>query len=238
MSTAGEEAGDTRSHQDATRSALRQYDLPVAAVQLLNQGFNAIFRVDTTDGRAFALRVHALGHRTPVEIRSELWWLRRLLRDTDLGVPQPIPNRDEDDLTMTSMPGVAGGQPSVLFSWVAGERVQGAPTPDLALQLGGVLATLHAHAETLVPPSGFSTTRMDQVWEFGPPPEIYGDQPDALFTAERRAVLRESARQVRRALDALYADPRELRFIHADLHLGNVKLDRGVLKPLDFDDCL
>ena len=220
------------------RTILRQYDLPVTSLELIDQRWNTIVRVESGDGRGFALRIQRPGHRTAIDIVSELWWLSRLAEETDLGTPEPIPNRSGNLLTTGAESDEAGTRRAVLFSWVPGQPVERPPTLHLAYQLGTVLATLHRHADTLIPPAEFSTTRMDQVWAFGRSPEIFGDEPDALFTLDRRAVLRESGARVERALAALYADPADLRFIHADLHLGNVKVDGNRLRPLDFDDCL
>ena len=51
-------------------------------------------------------------------------------------------------------------------------------------------------------------------------------------------MLRESAARVQVALDGLYAEPAGLRFLHGDLHLGNVKVTRAGLGVLDFDDSI
>ncbi len=216
----------------------QQYDLPGSTLELIDQRWNTIVRVESGDGRHFALRIQRPGQRTPREIRSELWWLSRLAADTDLGAPEPIPNRCNDMLTTVRVGGEVTEHHAVLFSWVPGQPVDGSPTRGLAHQLGTVLATLHQHADTLVPPPEFSSTRMNQVWEFGRSPEIFGDEPDSVFTPERRTVLRTCGERVEQALNELYADPVGLRFIHADVHLGNVKVKGGTVRPLDFDDCL
>jgi Ser/Thr protein kinase RdoA (MazF antagonist) len=232
--TAGGQA--RRLRQMASR-ALARYDLRGPRLSLVDNGFNGIFRVDTDDSRRYALRINSPAHRTLTEIRSEVWWLRALSRETELTVPEPISMRDGDLVGTVEVDGVPQPRHHVVFRWLDGRNVRRPPTPALAAELGYLMARLHDHADTFVPPPEFSATRRDRAWPFGVPGAVYADDEDARFPPPRRAVLREAAARVEAALAELYADPDGLRFLHFDLHQGNVKVDRGRLWPLDFDDC-
>jgi Ser/Thr protein kinase RdoA (MazF antagonist) len=98
------------------------------------------------------------------------------------------------------------------------------------------MARLHEHADRFIPPAEFTTLRLDQVWTFGRPTVLERDAPDELWTPERRMVIRESAARVQAILDEWYADPALPRFLHGDLHLGNVKVTPAEMGVLDFDD--
>ena len=64
---------------EVANAALEHYDLPSGTqVALLNLSENATYRVDTTDGRRFALRVHRDGYHSRQAIASELAWLMDL----------------------------------------------------------------------------------------------------------------------------------------------------------------
>ena len=78
---------------------LRRYSIDVAALRLLNHGFNTTFRVDTTDGRRFALRLNVNSRRTDSFIGAEMAWLAALAEETDLWVP--IPQRTLDGALLT-----------------------------------------------------------------------------------------------------------------------------------------
>lgn len=216
--------------------ALEHYDLDVARARPLDNAYNAIFRVDAPDGARYALRIGAPGGRSLADIRSELWWLEALRRDTPLVAPEPLPARDGALVVTVGAPGVPGPRHCVLFRWIDGRDAGDTPTPRIAHQLGRAAATLHDHADRFVPPAGFTERRLDAVWPSGRPAAIDADAPDERFPPARRAVFRAAAARVGAAIAALYADPGGLRFLHTDLHLWNAKVYRGALRLLDFDD--
>ena len=49
--------GQARRLRTLALNALQSYDLDVARLRLVTNEFNGIFRVDTTDGQKFILRV-------------------------------------------------------------------------------------------------------------------------------------------------------------------------------------
>jgi Ser/Thr protein kinase RdoA (MazF antagonist) len=70
------------------------------------------------------------------------------------------------------------------------------------------------------------------------------DEPDALFSESNREVfsaraweiIERTRKQVNQAFERLYGNPDGLRVIHNDLWHGNIKVYRGRLHPLDFED--
>ena len=75
--------------------ALRDYPFGVGTLKSLSLGRNAVFRVDTTEGRRYVLRLSRpiSGMDMRKQVRLEMAWLSALSRDTDLGVPEPVPTR-------------------------------------------------------------------------------------------------------------------------------------------------
>jgi Ser/Thr protein kinase RdoA (MazF antagonist) len=218
------------SQIDLAREALQAYDLERPRIRTVRHTWNTVFQVNTPRGR-YALRINRPGVRDETDIRSELQWLAALRRDTDLVVPEAIPTRS-GDLMRTF-----GRDPqhhAALFTWLPGARRR--PTARLAFLMGQTLARLHRHAETFVPPEGFTQRRRTQVWSFGRPVAVYGGESHPLLTAELSARIRDRAHAIARATEALYASPDRPIFIHADLHFGNVKDLGDRLAVLDFDD--
>jgi Ser/Thr protein kinase RdoA (MazF antagonist) len=230
------QAGRTARLRRLAMRALAHYDLAVASVRPLTSHYNAVFRIDTADGGRAVLRVNRPGNRSLVDIRSELAWLAALRRETDLVAPEPLPTREGALVTTVEAPGVPEPRHCVLFRWIEGRGVDDRPAPRTLFNLGATMARLHEHAAGFAPPAGFTERRLDQAWTFGRPAAVYSDEPDQLLTPERRAVLRSSAARVQATLDDLYADRSGLRFLHCDLHLGNVKVTRAGLGVFDFDD--
>jgi Ser/Thr protein kinase RdoA (MazF antagonist) len=77
---------------------------------------------------------------------------------------------------------------------------------------------------------------LDQVWAWGRAPIIDSHAPFPWLPSERRGLVREASACLQQRLDRLYADPTGLRFLHLDLHAGNLLRHRQELHVLDFDD--
>jgi Ser/Thr protein kinase RdoA (MazF antagonist) len=227
--------GDTKA---LARRVLTHYDLDTERISRGRQLWNTIFEVRTRDGGRYALRINRPGHRTETEIRSELLWLDALRNDTDLMVPTPIHTRDGDLIVTDQL----NGEPrhAALFTWLPGRHVarRRPPSRRSAYLLGRTTARLHNHADTFRPPETFSQTRFDRIASLGNHSTIHSDEPSEILTPERKARLREATAEIQEETDRLYEDPSGLRFLHADMHFGNVKLIASDMGVLDFDDSL
>ena len=160
-------AGQARRLRALAQAALSQYELPVTRLRLLTYHFNAIFRVDTRDGRKFVLRINIPGVRSIGQIRSEAQWLSALRSDTDLVVPEPVLNRGGELVTTASAPGVPEARHCVVFGWVAGRDLRHAINAENYRKLGEFTSRLHDHAETWSPPADFDLKLHDGIFLMG-----------------------------------------------------------------------
>ena len=153
-------------------AALERYDLEVERVRLVTNDLNGIFRVDAAGGAKFILRVSLpdTGGHTLEEIRSEAMWLAALRQDTALGVPRPLAARDGAYLSTVEVEGVPEPRHCAVFSWVPGPDLADRLTLENVGKQGELLAELHCHAETFVPPDGFWLRRKDKVFSSLQPP--------------------------------------------------------------------
>lgn len=217
---------------------LDHYNLDIGRISPGRELWNTIFEVRTRDGGRYALRINRPGHRTEIEIRSELLWLDALRHDTDLMVPTPIHTRDGHLIVTDEI----NGEPrhAALFTWLPGRHVshKRPPSRRSAYLLGRTTARLHDHADTFRPPDDFSATRFDRIASLGNHSTIHSNEPNEILTPERKARLREATAEIQEETDQLYHHPCGLRFLHADMHFGNVKLINGDTGVLDFDDSL
>jgi len=219
--------------------ALEQYDLDVARVRLITNEFNGIFRVDTATGDRYVLRVTLPegGHDLD-SVRAEVAWLDALSRDTDLSVPRPVAARTGELAIPVACAGVPQPRFCAMFVWVAGTNLADAIRPDNVLKLGELSARLHAHAATFKPPAGFTTLRFDKVFPFPEPVILFQDEHRYLFPPERRAIYEQAIAWAQSAIDRLQASGEPMRVIHGDLHQWNVRVYRGTLSPIDFEDLM
>lgn len=215
-------------------AALAKYPITVGALRLLNHGFNTIFRVDTTDGRVFALRVNVNSRRSAGNLAAEMAWLAALSNDTDLHVPTPQPNNEGALITWIWMDDLQRDLPVALFGWLPGPnlgRIENA-SPTQLRAVGRAAAILHTHAANWVMPANAQLPLIDSAL-MDCPNRLAADHE--LLTPERRIVLDAALAEVEKHYRELFDDavPRAL---HADLHLGNLKWNRGQLSVFDFDD--
>jgi len=220
-------------------AALERYALDVERVALVSNDMNCIFRVDTSAGQKYILRVCLpQGGHSLKEIRSEMMWLGALRRDTDIGVPQPRVTRDGELVTTVEMAGVPEPRHCAVFGWVPGPDLADRLTLENVFKLGGLAARLHLHATGFDPPGGFSIKTADSVFPFGEPVVLFDERYRQHVPPERREVFQRAVVRVESAIERLYADRRGLRVLHYDLHQWNVKVYRGKLCPFDFEDLM
>jgi Ser/Thr protein kinase RdoA (MazF antagonist) len=136
------------------REVLRQYPIEVASLRVLDHAFNTTFRVDTTDGRRFALRLNVNSRRTDAFIGAEMAWLAALSEETDLWVATPQRTREGALLAHVHCGALGRELPAALFAWLPGRDLGTEATARQMRAVGRAAAQLHAHGERWRPPPG------------------------------------------------------------------------------------
>lgn len=231
--------GQARRLRALALEALKQYDLPVTRLRLITNDFNCIFRVDTADRRRLVLRVTMPegGHQR-ASTEAEMAWLDALARETELTVPRPVFARDGAFVVEAAAEGIPQPRLVTIFTWVDGVNLADRITPETIAKMGQLMARLHQHAETFTPPNGDTLPRFDKVFPF-PEPVVMFDPPYAhLFPGERGTLYRRANDWAQSAIDHLKAGDEPMRILHGDLHQWNVRIHRGRLAPIDFEDMM
>ena len=211
--------------------ALGAYDLPVRSMRLVAHDYNTTFRVDTEDGRRFALRVNVNSVKGQAELDAELAWLDALRRETDLPVPAPHPTAD-GALRTSGWCEILGRElPVVAMTWLPGRNLG---TGDVASvhALGGAMALLHEHAVDWSLPTGTSLPSHSDV--LVDMPNRLADHHPGLDDAGR-SVLADVHRVAQCVYDEVIVEG-PVHALHADLHGDNAKWCRRQVAVFDFDD--
>lgn len=211
---------------------LRQYPIEVASLRLLNHGFNTTFRVDTTDGRRFALRLNVNSRRTDAFIGAEMAWLTALTEETDLWVPTPQRTRDGALLTHVDFADLGRPLAVAMFAWLPGSDIGDEASPVQMRAVGRATAALHAHGEAWRPPAGTELPAIDKV--LMDVPNVL-DAGHELLSNGDHELIDAVFQQVQGHYDTMFAGARR-QPLHADLHIWNLRWFRGRLAVLDFDD--
>lgn len=219
--------------------ALRRYPVDVRSIEFLRHGDAVTYKVTGRGRGVYLLRLHVPvtaamgGHGAdPVAVQSELDWLEALANDTPLVLPRPVRNREGQLVSRVHERADAADVNATLLRWVDGEPYRRElETQETAGEIGSVLATLHNHASSWAPPSGFRRPRRDADYFRG---VLAALEPAVDEGRIPRAHYDELATSVDALTESLGAAPFVL---HADAHKGNMLLDGGRIRLIDFSFC-
>lgn len=237
-------------------NVLKAYDVREPHLTPLLHEDNTTFRVDTTHEERYVLRIHR-PLRTVNAVRSEMTWLAALRRETEFVVPEPIPTRDGDLLTVTSLEGIPEPRICVLFRWVEGRFLDAMLTPSHLERVGAFMAGLQSHGASFQRPDGFMRGRLDHLTDQARRISARGDSeatvrgqidhPDdetaairlitEICSPEDGARVATILRKIREVQRAVGQGPETFGLIHGDLHQGNYLFHEGQVRAIDFDDC-
>jgi len=249
-------AGQLRRLRQLAVKALRAYDIHEPRLTALLHEDNTTFRVDAANGKRYVLRIHR-PLRTVEAVRSEMMWLAALRRETELVVPEPIPTRDGNLLTVASVTEIPEHRICVLFRWIDGRFLDVKLTPSHLERVGAFMASLQLHGAQFRPPDVFVRGRVDNLTDKARRTAARGacealvrqqiDNPADETAAirliteicspedgARIAILIRKIREIQRVVGQ---KSETFGLIHGDLHQGNYFFHQRQVRAIDFDDC-
>jgi len=238
---------DSLSHEDQlpvlldlANRALARYNLPPGSTaQMLNLSENATYRVNTPDGRRFALRVHRDGYHSKQAIASELAWAIDLRQTGVVTTPNPVKGNDGEIIQEVPHARMARPRNVVLFDWETGaEPGIGEDLSEPFEVLGEITARMHIHARQWTRPSWFTRLTWDFETSLGEDNPHWGRWRDGVgMDHEKQQLFQRTVDLIGRRLKAHGKGAARFGLIHCDLRLANLLIDGKAVKVIDFDDC-
>jgi len=218
---------------DVANKALEFYPLSIKAVSLINNEYNATFKVESNEGKQFALRINVNSPRSVANLKAEIAWVNFLKTDARVKVPHPIASAKGENF-VTFVHGDKGSEfKCVLYSWLEGEELGDEPTPEQIRSLGAAMATLHLSSKDFKLPADAALPNFkDPMWET----EDFLLSAKSVLDPDAKALVAQALEVIRSEIDALYREHAQ-QIIHADLHGWNVMWHNGEIAVFDFDDC-
>ncbi|MEL6889982.1 MAG: phosphotransferase [Actinomycetota bacterium] len=217
----------------AARQALDDYALAGARLDLVVHDFNATYRVTTSDGERFALRIN-LNSQHPVDgVLAEAEWVARLADDPELLVPAPARTVDGRLATIVDVEDLDRQVPAVVYRWLDGPNLGSRVRPRHAFEIGRTAARLHAHGASL--PRSVTGHRLCFDHYLMDSPDRLGTLDVDWLDDDLRDTLHRARTRLEPLVEPVLSTPPGM--IHGDLHPWNVKWYRGRLAVFDFDDC-
>jgi Ser/Thr protein kinase RdoA (MazF antagonist) len=237
-------AGKLRRLRALAVAALARYELRSPEIAYYAFATNLLYRVTTASGERFMLRLAVPGWRTFEDLQAEALWLEALARETSISVPRVLPARSGERVLPMRQPGVPKVWNTTLMRWVPGRLLGHYLTTRNLEKMGALFAALHHHGASWVPPDGFTARRFEHWLSRGEENLIVDGRPSVGVAPPAGSVVglpapyRDLLERMHRHVESAYAaiDRSDLRVIHCDLWHDNIKLHRGTLHPLDFED--
>jgi len=223
---------------EAAKDSLKHWHLEPAHIDAVSQSENIVYKVISTDGLAYALRLHRPGYHSLGELISEQIWIEAL-RKTGLNVPHSLRSHQGDYFVAVDCGDTI--RYAGLIDWFDGlplneiPKHHQAPVNPLAY-LGQTCARMHNQATQWQPPAEFERHEFNIEGFFGCKPfwGRFWEVPDLSETEKTKFLI---IRDQLIALLTAYGQPADTySMIHADMHEGNVMVSHNDFLLIDFDD--
>jgi len=222
---------------DAALTVLnRHWGIHTPVLTCIQHFQNSTFRVDVhPSGQRYALRINRPNSQNAATIKSELFWLAALGRDTDLHIPVPVPTTDGALFIESTTHGLT--RVYTLFHWLDGKMLDDALTLSQLESVGVFMGKLHNHSARWTPPYGF--TRKALEWD-GQMHEHYTNiavNGSAVVTPQMWDIFVHTRRKVEPPMNGLGKSPQVYGLIHNDIYQKNMLFVGDSVRVLDFDNC-
>jgi Ser/Thr protein kinase RdoA (MazF antagonist) len=236
----------SRNQAQATRllplaeRVLTHYPFEVRELTHLATHSNVLYRVVTSKGEQFVLRVGTPHANSRSNLEIEVAWLDAIAKETRLEVVSPVRTRDGVLIVDSFDEEIDKERSCVLFTWVPGQPLgEGSGSFGYRL-LGAMSASLQAHGRDWDPPEGATMRIWDQVFYYEPemdPVILHTPEYGYLFDMRRLGVIERALDLARTVIGESYRTARP-QVVHGDLHEWNVHVAGSRLHAFDFEDVM
>ena len=217
---------------EIAHDALKFYPLSVKEVTLINNEYNATFKIVATDSQQFALRVNINSPRTVQNLKAEVSWVNHLHKDGRVKVAKPIETTKGDLFVSIRHEYLVRDLHCVLYSWLPGSELEDEPELIQLKALGEAMAQMHVVAREFQLPADSNLPELDDVMWWT---EDFLLSEKSVLDQESKELISQTLKVIGTHIKSLYAGATPI-VIHADLHGGNVLWNVDLLSVLDFDD--
>ncbi len=222
-------------------AALNHWDIEVSGMNLVMASENIVYRVDTSAGDSYALRIHRPGYHSMDELLSENQWTSAL-SSAGISVPRPYATKSGSAYLTIALDSSSETRVVGLSGWMSGRQLEEAiaardrdPLP-LFTALGVLLGQLHNHAAQWIEPSGFTRHSLDAQGLIGENPWWSPFWNLREMSALQSSTIIEARDRLRLMLNDYGKSANTFGLTHADLVPQNVLVNGDQLVAIDFDD--
>lgn len=228
---------------NVAQQALKHWQIK-GDLSLIKHRENAVYRLNCSNGKSYALRLHRPGYHNIQSLDSELKWMQAL-NTANIHTPTVIPNTRGENISLVYSDDLEIEYQVDLLSWIDAKplgRIDG-QLPDqtdevaqLYTKLGQLAAQIHQHSSGWQAPKNFQR----HAWNLE---GLVGNQPlwgkfwqHPQLNSQQRELIAQVRARLTEELSQLSTAPQHFGLLHADLVPENVLNDNGKLCLIDFDD--
>ena len=204
--------------------ALGFYNLKNFDAELIRHYDNSVYKIKTE--KTYALRICS-PKTTAKRLQAEVDWLT-VLKDTNLMVPKPVANKQGDLISHLE------DRCCILFEWLEGEPVSQIMSPQVAKQIGEMMATLHLQASNYYSDREYAQC-YDSNYFFGANSWWQTKAKECLANDYEK--ITPAVEKAKYLINSLSQSPQQFGMIHSDLHFSNIISDGKKYAVIDFGDC-
>jgi len=221
--------------KELAKLAISNYPINVKSIQFIQHGENTTFKVSAKNGKKYLLRIHRYNYHTKAGQLEELAWLK-LLNKNGFLVPNPILSKKNQSIIQVFHPDIDYPRFCTVLDWIDGHFLKKKIKPNQAFEIGQLIADFQNKA-----PKGGSKHR--NYWTanglLGRKSTFGSIEHIETITAKQQQKLSYARKIIFRKL-SIYEKkfPNRMSLIHADLHTGNLILNKkdNRIGAIDFDD--
>jgi Ser/Thr protein kinase RdoA (MazF antagonist) len=217
---------------DLAHEILRKYPFELQSIELINYEFNATYKVQTSDGQKYSLRINVNSDRTYENLLGEIAFVDFLNSKSVVNLPKPVPTKLNQLAQTIHSPLMERDLGVVLYTWLEGEELGDEPSEDSLRKLGAAMAAMHQATSGFRLPEGAKLPFLrDFLWET----QNIIFSSNSPLSSEEKEILSKAKSKIELIIGDLYSKG-EAIVIHADLHGGNVFSHEDEVFLFDFDD--
>ena len=234
-----------QAYLHSATKALDDFPVSCSSIEFVSQSENFSYRVKTSNGSSYVLRLHRPSYHNLAELESEQLWTEALL---EAGIDVPIALRTSDGSRYARVMCPDGWRYAGMLEWVEGGLLwdvlpNSSSTSKSSIEdkdplrlLGRLIAGLHEQALHWEIPENFIRHSLNVEGFVGESPfwGRFWETPE--LDKSHQSNLLSMRNSIKEILVEYEASSGPYSLIHADLHASNVVVQGSRLHIIDFDD--
>lgn len=218
--------------------ALTFYNIKVAKLDFLAEETNIFYKVVDEDGTKYALKIFQEESSTIEDNLAEVFLINTVRDNTDITVPSVIASKDNQFVLALETKYFDIPKRIAVYTWIDGRDLDGMETDERFYRLGQITANLHNATKGAVLPKGITPKKWDKVFYYRGEVPVYKQQQYQKFiNDDYHSVMDFIIPYLDSKLAEYYIDATP-QLIHADLNPWNIKLHKGDMQIIDFEEAM